>query len=337
MAKYMCCLLGVMFCCMDGTSIHANENEPTTFSLENKAVITVSGFGDFITTIQEHTDEDIIEIGQAEIDLGSELSNRLSIALGIAYDTDKFTIGNFTIDYVLLPDSERANSYWGIRTFTIGGGQFDIPFGIGWQKYASTDRQLISSPLVVVQSHDEWNDIGGYANLDMSCGNITVFISNGFDFEQNSFEGDEVVTASDLAVGGRLGIKPVSFLTLGASYADLIDRTGRKSMDMIGGDLSFSFSRIEISAEYILHRFTDSVFGVFDHDGYYLQASYNLDRFSLTSRFDRFDSSDQTNENHRRVCSGFAAALGANVEFRTEYQINHNDNNAALIQVVVAF
>ncbi len=321
------------FCLLCGTTTWGQEEAPNTIRFNDDTVVEISGFGDFVTTIQEHNDEDAIGLGQAEIGLASALNEQLSIEMAMAYDTDAFGIGCFIIDYNVYSAPEDNT----VRSLSIGGGQFDVPFGIGFEHYASTDRQFVSSPLVTTLSHDEWNDIGGYAQLDASWGTLTAFVTNGFTFDESVHENSDIDVESKIAVGGRLGLSPFSQLTIGASYADFIDQTGLKSMDMIGADLVFNLYRFSVQGEYIMHRFSDPTYDSQEHEGYYIQASYQLNRWSLNSRYDRFDSSPEIFGDLRRVTSGITYSLDNNVELRGEYQIIEEADNAALMQIVVQF
>ncbi|MEZ5357684.1 MAG: hypothetical protein R3F48_02555 [Candidatus Zixiibacteriota bacterium] len=331
-------LPGIVFCsiALCGFAV-CQDDSAGGFRINDETVVTVSGFGDFVSTIKNHSEEQVIEVGQAEIGFESDLRDHLAASLAIAYDVDRFTIGSFIIDYTAAEASEESPLPLGMQALTIGGGQFDVPFGIGSQQYASADRRLVSSPLVTVHTHDEWNDIGGYARADAAWGNVTVFLSNGFDFERIGANDEEVFVPSNIAAGGRIGLAPLAFFEIGTSYADLLDRSGDKTMDMIGVDFTATLQNLDMRAEFIRHRFSDPIYDVYEHEGYYVQATYIIGRASITGRYDRFDSDKYTDGYLRRVCVGGALQMGDYIEFRSEYQFNHDKDNAALLQMVFMF
>jgi hypothetical protein len=140
-----------------GQSAAKTVNKPTG----DNSTLQISGFGDLLATFQDENRGETFNIGQAEIDLESELIDKFSMVLAIAYDEDSFTIGVFTVDYNIWQADEFSPFILGIENITIGGGRFDVPFGIDYHVYPSIDRKLVSSPLVVEYTHNSWNDVGG--------------------------------------------------------------------------------------------------------------------------------------------------------------------------------
>jgi len=152
----------------DTTFTETTSIKNSEITIGETTTLQIYGFGDLLANFQKENDGETFNIGQAEVDLESDLTDKFSMALAIAYDEGNFTIGAFTADYNIWSASETTPSLWGIENVTIGGGQFDVPFGIDYHVYPSIDHKLVSTPLVVESTHDSWNDLGGYATAEAS-------------------------------------------------------------------------------------------------------------------------------------------------------------------------
>ena len=103
------------------------ETRPTEIVIDETATLEIVGFGDLLTTFKEEKDGNTFNIGQAEIDLESDLKDNITMALAIAYDDGAFGIGAFTVDwtaweldentpspfqYACAPYPSRHRTYW---------------------------------------------------------------------------------------------------------------------------------------------------------------------------------------------------------------------------------
>ena len=218
----------------------------------------------------------------------------------------------------------------------VGGGQYDVPFGIDWKVYPSIDRKLVSVPLVVENTHNGWNDLGGYLFAEDDWGNLSAFVANGFCFEGEDCFGDELETENKFSVGGRLGLTPFEQLEIGGSYASIEGQAGSHYMDLIGGDIQFAIGDLEMKAEYIAHRFHLVGNEKFTNDGFYWQGLYNVKQWYVVGRYGEF-LPDGSRTDISRFSSGIGCSVNQALQLRIEYQINNASENGMMFQAAVSF
>ena len=320
----------------DTTSTVPSEPQPAEIAINESTTLQIVGFGDLLTTFQDERDGSTFDIGQAEVDLESELTDRFAIVLAIAYDEGSFAIGAFTADYNVWSASESTPLILGIENVTIGGGQYDVPFGIDYHVYPSIDRKLISSPLVVENTHDSWNDLGGYASAEATWGNVTAFVANGFCHERTDPAGEELATHNDLAIGGRLGLTPHESVELGGSVARIHGLDQSHDMLLAGADIQLAVANFEIKGEYIAHRFGSSESNDFTNDGYYIQGVYSIGDWNLVGRYGEFRPNQRSHE-IARTSAGIGRSINDIIELRFEYQANNAAQDVAVFQVAFGF
>ena len=320
----------------DATSTETTESRPAEIAINESTTLQIVGFGDILATFSEENDGRRFEIGQAEVDLESELTSRFSMALAIAYDEGSFTIGAFTADYEVWSASESSPSIMGVNNFSIGGGQYDVPFGIDYLVYPSIDRKLVSTPLVVENTHDSWNDIGGYAFAEATWGNVTAFVANSFCYEGANPAGEELTTQNDLAIGGRLGLVPHESIEVGGSIAKISGLDQTYDMLLTSVDLQLAVANFEIKGEYISHNFDSKEEGEFTNDGYYVQGLYGINDWYLVGRYGEFRP-DQKSADIARMSAGVGHIINDMIELRLEYQANKEIKDTAIFQVAFGF
>ena len=329
-------------------NITAEENsvEPVFSDIE------ITGFMDFISSYHNTiADETNISLGQAEIDLTKDIGSNKSIELAIAYNNDesKFELGAAILDIHLSNSvGERHNRKSSYIHSSLIVGQFDVPFGIDYQSYASVDRKLISAPRVVDLTHEGWNDVGLNLTMENSYGNLSVFVVNGFESSAeitsqviNIATGlpedqiDEVDTTPSNAFGGRLGMNLFSGLEVGSSLALGLNADNKDEMMIIGADVQYNMSNLLIKGEYIQHSVNRSVQEE-NHKGYYLQSLYNFDSFFLTSRYGSFKPDGVEWVGQLSIGGGIPISDG--VEIRVESLIHESSaNNITMLQFVSEF
>ncbi len=321
----------------DAASTAPTGSRPAEIAINESTTLQIVGFGDLLATFQDENDGSTFNIGQAEVDLESELTDHFAIALAIAYDEGTFTIGAFTADYTAWSAADdKTSSSLGFRNLSVGGGQYDVMFGIDWHVYPSINRKLVSSPLVVENTHNSWNDLGVYVTAEAIWGNITAFTANGFCHEGLDPEGKEMETHNDLAVGGRLGITPLENIEVGGSIASITGLDYSHNMILAGVDLQMSLIGLEIKGEYIIHEFDSGVISDFTNDGYYVQGLYGIGNWYLVGRYGEFRP-DQQSANIARISAGIGRSINEVAELRFEYQANKAADDAAIFQVAFGF
>jgi hypothetical protein len=329
-------VLGTSIGAQDTASTVPAEPRPTEIAINKSTTLQIFFFGDLLATFQDESEGNTFDIGQAEVDIESELADRFTMALAIAYDEGVFSIGAFTADYSLWSAGETSPAVMGIKNVTIGGGQYDVPFGIDYHVYPSIDRKLVSCPLVVENTHDCWNDYGVYASAEATWGNAVFFVANGFAHEGHDLEGEEIETRNELAVGGRFGISPHESIEVGGSVAGVQGLDGTHDMLLAGADIQFSVEDFELKGEYIAHKFNAQAGDDFTNDGYYVQGLYNIGSWYLVARYGEFRPA-QESADIARFSGGIGHSINEIIELRLEYQAIKAADDAAVFQVAFGF
>jgi len=299
--------------------------------------LSLTGFFDIISSYQAVAiDNGRYALNQAELDIEKELSRGISVEAAIAYDDElkSFGIGAAIIDmHPFGEQGEHLHPVLGITHSGIMAGKFDVPFGIEWQEYASIDRKLISTPEIVEATHEEWNDIGIQLYAENSKADISIYGVNGFEsmaettwmklnLETNLYEEqiDQINTTPDNAFGGRIGIKPLTHLEVGASYAWGINKSHKPEMTLKGLDCSFDDGIVNLKSEYIEHEKNRSI-SKETTKGYYIQGSYQFGKPFAVLRLCSLKD-DQENVRHDQLSFGCGYSLSERAEVRCEYSVN---------------
>jgi len=311
-----------------------------------------SGFFDVVGSARRAADDETqFGLGQAEIDLASQLSNRVAVEAAVAYnnETGNFELGAALVDIHLFSreEGERHTRSFGIDHTYVLAGQFDVPFGIDYHVYPSIERKLVTAPLVVDLTHGGWNDYGVQFGLEAAQANFVCYWVNGFesslevlDEAQTLATGEEVYeeinTSPADAFGTRLGITPFSWLEIGSSLAAGWNSSGRDEMILVGADIQLALNNLEIKGEYISHSLNRTI-AEENNRGWYAQATYSV--FSnafVTTRYGSFKSEQQDWYGQGSVGLGYALADG--VELRWESSIHENgEDNQNFVQLVAGF
>jgi hypothetical protein len=311
------------------------------FSIEACAEdLEISGFFD-VTTSYNHNADDKTDfaMNQAEVDMEKQLSDIASASVAIAYNSEE-SVFELAVAEVGINLYENDNSF--LTSINVYGGQFDVPFGIDYNVYASIDRKLVSAPLAVDLTHCGWNDFGAKVELNATQGNLMLFWVNGFTPSDEVIDVVEATLSLSVvdptpanAFGGRLGVAPVENLEIGGSFSMGINESNENEMLMFGGDLQWAYDKFQVKGEYITHSLNRSVEEV-KNQGYYAQALYNFGQVFLVGRYGsfQFDSADWTN----RISAGIGFVVTEGVELRWESTIwKDSDNNTNLLQLVAGF
>lgn len=306
------------------------ENEQQTIQTNKSTIqkVEFSGFGDFLTIIEHDDSHQIFEIGQAELDIEFPYSESSLLSLAISYDDSKFTLGSFYYEYSFTKKNSAV-------AYTLGIGQFDVPFGIDWEVYPSIDRNLITSPLIVSETHDSWNDLGIYFNFENKVIKSTIFTINGFSHECVDKNNIQIVTESNYAVGSRVAFIMIENLEIGGSIAYVDDKQNLHNLNLYGVDMSWSLKNLSLKAEYIQHIVNNNSKNLED-SGYYIQSKYDLHNLYLVSRISSHKHIDA--DYAYQYSSGIGITIQKNVIVRTELQRDSENNSSSLfMQLAVRY
>ena len=294
--------------------------------------IEISGFGDFSYAARQAREEgDNLSLGQVEVDLETVYNERIVLTAAIAFDprSESFGLGQFTVDFHLFgSEGDHYRSAGGINHSGIMVGQFDVPFGLDWQVYPSIERKMVTGPVAVAGTHDYWNDVGVQAYAANKWFNAVVFGVNGFGYGELEM---------NMAVGGRLGLKPHQAIELGASYAGFLNGSNKLDMSMTGFDLQLHYQAFSFKEEYIAQKIGLAGKDVISRWGFYGEGLYEFGRFFLVGRYDKFSPGYPVEAAVTRISGGGGLVVLKGVEIRLEYQVNYRFKDATLLQVVVGF
>lgn len=292
--------------------------------------VQVSGFGDVYYKAPIDSAETPFSLGQAEVDLHAGIKKNISIstALAINGETGSFGLGEFFVDFLLFGVEENhLRPVRGITHSGIIAGQFDVPFGIDWEQYASIDRKLVTTPLVVEKAHNLWNDTG-----------VQIYFSNnrikGVVYSVNGFGYDDIEIR--YATGGRMAVKPVPILEIGGSYAGFVRPGGDRDISLFGGDICLDWRDLLLKGEYITRKT-----GLADNTettsfGYYIEGLYRMDRLFSVARHDSYDSFNAEKMSRSSFGGGLIVTDGCELRFEYQFRPDEEDD-VTFLQLAAGF
>lgn len=297
--------------------------------------IAISGFGDVLRILRQG---DSFALGQVEVDIEANIE-KVVVATAIAYDGSAFGLGAFEVILPLWGNTEgHFKTVQEIFTSELSFGQFDVPFGLDYHVYPSIDRKLITSPRVVEQTHNSWNDFGVRGHLETNYFKIDLFGTNGFGYHTTDPGANppEIEVNPKVALGGRLGIMPITGFEIGGSVAGIWNENDDLGVVLIGFDAQMAYHKFVAKGEYIWHQTDRPSPQRVTNKGLYGQAMLVLDPVFLVGRYDHFWP--EWNASESRFSAGIGYAIVEGCEIRTEYQFNLNNMpDIGFVQMVVGF
>ncbi len=332
----------------DPASFAAAMKHNSTEVVESESAfggIEWSGFFDVNGGIHTSAeDETEFGLGQAEIDLASDIAENIAVEAAIAYNAHE---GLFELGAAIIGINVYATEETFLSSVDISTGQFDVPFGVDYHVYPSLERNLVTAPSVVDLTHGGWNDYGVQFSMDATHGNFTFYLVNGFE---SSFEiiddaqalslgvqvGEEIDTSPSNAIGGRLGVAPFEWIEVGTSFSTGWNADGKSEMSLLGADLQLAVNNFEFKGEYISHSVNRSLTEE-KNKGYYAHLTYNiLDRAFVTSRYGSFKADGAEWVGQASIGAGYSITEG--LSLRLESIINEtSDDNHTIFQMVAGF
>ena len=306
--------------------------------------LDITGFFDVVAAHQSSVDDHTqYGLGQAEIDIESELSSNAAIAVAVAYNNET---GNFELGAAEIGVSVFSADEGFLNSIEVVAGQFDVPFGVDYHVYPSIDRKLVTVPRAVDLPHGGWNDFGVRYCMDAQYGNFVIYGVNGFESSAEVLDEVETLatgedtymdvdTSPATAFGTRLGIAPFEWLEIGSSFAFGINASDRNEMTIVGADLQFSMFNFELKSEYISHSLNRSIARE-DNKGYYVQGAYSFGSTFIVSRYGSFQPDGADWIGQFSLGAGYAVTDG--IELRFETLVNEvSDDNQNILQLVAGF
>ncbi len=348
------------FTASDGSASGQPFHTGESIGDEGPIPLEITGFGDIYSAFRQGDGENNdFEIGQVEIDLETNVDEKIIIGAAVAYDpgSETFGLGAFTVDFHLF-DTKGGHfrPVSGIDHSGIIVGQFDVPFGIDWHVYPSIDRMLVSAPLVVETTHDGWNDYGVQGYAEGQWYNAVIYGSNGFGYQAafdsvGTFLGynewgydpeDPTLDIQDwdmkISFGGRVGITPNEVIEVGGSYGGFMNQNDRMDMALMGVDLQLNNENFSLKGEYISHQLGIAGDTTLTNSGYYAQGTYDTGKYFFVARYGTFNPDLEGADDLTRLSLGAGWRVLEGCEVRLEYQDNSAENaDATFLQMVVGF
>lgn len=272
--------------------------------------LELTAFGDFRYRFDKLS-HDCFEIGSVELDSAISLSPHVTVSAAIAYDpaADGFGLGAFTIDGSLFGPEEKH--LWKTELLDDSGvifGKFDVPFGIAYLEYPATENRFVNLPDAVLLTHGGWNDIGAQAYATAPYFDATLYLVDGKALE------DESALAAGKSVkhafGGRLGVKPLEGVSVGASIAKA---AGSLETPLYGVDLAAAAGPFELKNEYVRR----SSEGAPALHGFYTESLARFGNLFAGARYETTLSGPEVSDR------GLGLTLGAEVFPQAEIRIAH--------------
>jgi hypothetical protein len=267
--------------------------------------LELTAFGDIRYRITRDA-ADAFEVGSVEVDTALELSPYVKVTNALAYDpaADSFGLAAFTVDgSVAGPDEKHLLKCDLLQDSGLIFGKFDVPFGVAYLEYASTDNPYVLTPVAVDATHGGWNDLGTQVYLIGTNLNATLYFVNG-----GSFATEE--STPDAAFGGRLGLLPIGQLELGGSLARV---EGAAPEVFVGADLSANAGPFAFKNEYIQRR---PALGP-KVEGFYSEALVRHEFLFTGVRYSNVYEDERLGERHGTL------TLGAEVFPQAEIRLAH--------------
>jgi hypothetical protein len=304
------------------------------------------------------------QVGQAVVNLASELQTRISANLQIAYNLDEeVDIGQAYVDMnVFKWDGRPRRNTLGVIDAGFRMGQFDVPFGLDWRVYSSMDRELVSLPTVIGNTHRGWNDVGVMFYGNTTWSNWAIFAVNGFGtspalrlpsrYASTSLAAAELPAAGNFgsvapteAFGARGGIVVNENIEFGTSFGAGYTDDDEQDETLWAFDVTARFEQLEVKGEFISqerHRTTNNE----SVRGYYIQGVWNQGPFYGVVRQDTYNPDGtvvypfETVADGSLYCASFGGGyrFGPDAQLRLEYQLAEgSSNDIVYVQTAVAF
>ena len=303
----------------------------------------LSGFFDagVAATLADETTTDGL-LGALEVDVTGVFADWAEYAAGIVLEREA---GRVEVEpAATLLDLHLPGGDGFLSTVGVYLGNFDVPFGWDFLRYATPDRPTVTAPLIT-----EMGLGGGMTEMGFAAYARTTF----FDLDAYTLylplEEPEDEGGADLpdrwAYGARLDVLPgLDWLHIGGS-AILSNEAGEEvESERYGAHLHLEQWGLELTGEYVLG--SDGPDEAVDSSGYYAEAVFRFDEIFapvyLFARYGSWDTDTATgNDEFSRIAGGLGFAplewLVFKLEYKAEGEPGDVKNDAVTLDAVVAF
>jgi hypothetical protein len=208
-----------------------------------------------------------------------------------------------------------------IPEIKIKVGRFLTPAGIWLINRYSPFTPTQTRPQHIQKIFTQFLDgveLHGTLNMRDDLISYHIYAANG---EGNSGGAD---SNQDKTAGGRLELFFPAFYNLKIGVSALSDKLNNGANKAAKGvDLQFKADRFRIQGEYAVDDYNpDSPALAYKSEGYYLQAQYDIEKFTIFYRYDYYDPDNSTSLNKVTVNTG-----GLNYHW-TPYIVSKIENNS---------
>jgi hypothetical protein len=302
---------------------------------QEEGQLAISAFADLLLPASSSTESGTeFRVNQAEVDLEGVMAPEIVAAMALAYDPDAETFA-LAVLALEMPLFSRAN-FTGKMTV----GQFDVPFGIDYQVYASVDRRLVNGPLFLDCSHEGWNDLGARVKLQRGQFGADVFVINGNQCGRGVVDPIKFVERLDIkrAEGMRGFFTATETLELGVSGALFHDEAGNHPMTLVGADFQMAWGAFSAKGELVAQNLDRDTPGEVTNTGYYVQGMYEFGRYYGIARYGRWNPELAEAETPERLSLGAGYVVREGLEFRLQHDAGlHDLEDTTWVQMVMNF
>jgi hypothetical protein len=297
--------------------------------------LDISAFADIIFPVSpDSLSGSQVRVNQAEIDLEGVIAEDVTAAMALAYDPDAET---FALAVLAVEVPLHETESW---SAALTAGQFDVPFGIDYQVYASVDRRLVHGPLFVDFTHEGWNDMG--ANLNLAAGGFgaDVFFINGSAAGRGVVNPAKIWDRQDIkrAEGARVHYGVLEGVEVGLSGAWFHDLADVTTMTLMGADFQAALGAFSCKGEFISNKVDRDTPFEATHEGFYLQGMYEYGQFFGVARYDKWNPGIEGAEAPERLSLGAGYVVREGLELRLEHDAGLKElDDVTWLQMVMNF
>lgn len=311
-----------------------------------KAQTELTGFFDVIST-QNFASKSShqFQINQFELDVSYAHQTNFSVGTAVALnnESEKMELAMAFVHYsfndgpALHPRRKETYDHTALLF-----GKFDIPFGLDYLSFASSDRLTITQPLVIEKTIGGWNDIGIDFHIFHGNFKFDIWAINGFSDGVN--------------LGGNVRYTIFPSIEIGASHSSEIIKLNNSNKWINGIDLQLNSKIFQFQSEYLwtkgIYEGTKDTMIIDDiHHGVYFQLITELIEWTLmpiylSLRFDAWQSEldrdfDGADDCQNRYTATFGYRIHDNLSFKIEILSSQLENykreHKAILQAVVSF
>lgn len=302
---------------------------------QDGSTLAIAAFADLIFPAAASDESGTgFRVNQAEIDLTGQIAPDLNAAMALAYDpaAETFALAVLTVQLPLV-----ATDRFSAQALV---GQFDVPFGIDYQVYASVDRRLVNGPMILDCTHEGWNDLGVNLNLALGATGLDLFLINGDRCGRGVVNPTKEVDRSAIkrGSGGRLHRTVSAGLELGISGAMFHDQEDAIPMTLLGADFQAAWGNFSFKGEVVSHNVDRGTPAELTNHGYYLQGIHQWEKWYAVARFEQWQPELDVLASPQRLCLGAGLVVRPGLEVRLEHDAGLQDlQDVTWLQLVMDF